>query len=124
MYLNCGPDRITSTPSLSLTFNQSLVEGKLPNEWKHANVVAILIDTDKSLVTLTSNYRPILLLSLPSKLMERHVYNLLLDHLNSRNFMSESQFGFRLKRGTINTLLVVSHDWHQYLNTGYDVFVV
>ena len=132
--VSCGPDRITArmmklfahqiAPSLSLIFNQSLAEGKVPSEWKHANVVAIPKDTDKSLITLVSNYRPISLLSLPSKLMERHVYNLLLDHLNSRNLLSDSQFGFRLKRGTVNALLVATHDWHQHLNAGHDVCVV
>ena len=118
--VSCGPDRITARmmklfahqiiPSLGLIFNQSLAEGKVPTEWKLANVVAIPKDDNKALITLVSNYRPISLLSLPSKLMERHVYNLLLDHLNNINFLSDSQFGFRSKRGTVNALLVVTHD--------------
>ena len=104
--VSCGPDLITAkmlkllahqiAPSLCQIFSQSLSEGKLPTEWKHA-VTPIPKDGNKSLV---SSYRPISLLSLPSKLLEWHVYNLLLDHLNSHNILSDSQFGFRSKCGT------------------------
>ena len=128
---SCGSDMITAkllklfsiflAPSLCKVFNQSLEFGKLPVEWKHANVTPIPKNDNRSLI---SNYRPISLLSIPSKLLERHVYNLLLDHLNSKNFLSEFQFGFRSKRGTTNALLCATHDWHRYLEMGKDVCVV
>ena len=129
--VSCGPDLITARmlklfahqipPSLCHIFNQSLSEGKLPKEWKHANVTPIPKDGNKSLV---SSYRPISLLSLPSKLLERHVYGLLLDYLNSYNILSDSQFGFRSKCGTANALLIATHDWHQCLEAGQDVCVL
>ena len=66
----CGPDLITArmlklfahqiAPSLCQIFNQSLSEGKLPEEWKHANMTPILKDGNKSLV---SSYHPISLLN-------------------------------------------------------------
>ena len=129
--VSCGPDHITArmlklfahqiAPSLCQIFNQSLSEGKLPKEWKRANVTPIPKDSHKSLV---SSYRPMSLLSLPSKLLEQHVYSLLLDYLNSHNILSDSQFGFRLKCGTANALLIATHDWHQCLEVGQDVCVV
>ena len=63
-------------------------------------------------------------MSIPSKLLERHVYNLILDHISSNNLLSEFQFGFRSKPGTINALLCATHDWHRYLETSKDVCVV
>lgn len=84
-------------------------------------MIPIPKDGNKSLV---SSYRPISLLSLPSKLLEPHVYNLLLDYLNSHNILSDSQFGFCSKCGTANTLLIATHDWHQCLEAGQDVCVV
>ena len=99
--VSCGPDHITArmlklfahqiAPSLCQIFNQSLSEGKLPKEWKRANVTPIPKDGHKSLV---SSYRPMSLLSLPSKLLEQHVYSLLLDYLNSQNILSDLMFGF------------------------------
>ena len=83
---SCGSDMITAkflklfsnflAPSLCKVFNQPLEFGKLPIEWKHANVTLIPKNDNR---TLISNYRPISLLSIPSKLLERHVFNLLLD---------------------------------------------
>ena len=43
----------------------------------------------------SNNYRPISLLSVVSKVLERHVYNLIASHLET-NPLSDSQWGFRL----------------------------
>ena len=43
---------------------------------------------------LVSNYRPISLLSIPSKLLERIIHNKLMNHLLSNSIISRQQFGF------------------------------
>ena len=63
---SCGSDMITAkflklfssflAPSLCKVFNQSLESGKLPVEWKHANVTPIPKNTDRFLDLQLSAY--------------------------------------------------------------------
>ena len=76
-----GPDEISGrllkecsneiAPSLTALFNKSLALGKVPREWKEANVVPVAKKGD---VHMVSNYRPISLLSLVSKLLKQVVH--------------------------------------------------
>ena len=58
-------------PSLCCLFNKSLNTGTLPDEWKLANVVPV---HKKGNAEYTENYRPISLLPIVSKVLERCVY--------------------------------------------------
>ena len=84
----CGPDLITAR-MLKLFANlfhlhsrrkSSLSTGIVPTEWKCSNIAPI---PKSSNATLTSNYRPISLLSIPGKILEKKVYNILLEELDS-----------------------------------------
>ena len=96
-----GPNGISSqilkisassvAPQLSALFNLSLSSGSVPTDWKLSNITPVYKAGDPSLV---SNYRPISLLSLPSKILERIVHNKLLDYLLSNSLRSRSQIGF------------------------------
>ena len=47
-----------------------------------------------------TNYRPISVLPVISKILEKCVYAQFIDHLESHQLLSSSQFGFRKKRNT------------------------
>ena len=47
-----------------------------------------------------SNYRPISVLPILSKILERAVRNQLYEHMEVNNLFNDSQFGFRRKRST------------------------
>ena len=66
------------TPSLFLLYNQSLETGEFPGAWKLANIVPIYKKGNKDHV---ENYRPISLLNIISKVLERCVLVRLRDHL-------------------------------------------
>ena len=61
---------------LSILFNKSLSECKFPDKWKSAIIMSLY---KKGEINLSSNYRPIALLSCIGKLIERvvhkHIYN-------------------------------------------------
>ena len=52
------------------------------------------------------------LLPVVSKVLERHLHQLLMDQLLSRNVLSDMQFEFRRDRSTIIPLLVATYQWH------------
>ena len=84
----CGPDGIPSrllveladeiAPSLSKLLNMSLSLGVVPSKWKLANITPVFEADDP---TLSSNYRPISLLCVLSKVLERRIHNHSYQHL-------------------------------------------
>ena len=61
-------------------------------EWNTSNIVLIPKCSPPS--SSLSNFRPISLLSLVSKLLEKHVHSILLDFCFNQNLISPYQFGF------------------------------
>ena len=51
------------------------------------------------------NFRPISLLSCPSKLLERLIYNRMVPFLEENHILGDQQFGFRKGRSTTDQLL-------------------
>jgi len=75
-------------------FNESLRQGKLPTEWKHQLTFPVL--KNQSIKhPKPSDFRPIALLSVIYKLMERILEKRLRKHAETHNWIPENQFGFR-----------------------------
>ena len=106
------------TPAVTKLFNMSIQSGKLPNEWKHALVTPIPKPDNKS---DPANYRPIFLLSILSKLLEKQIHIHLLKHLQEQSGISNSQWGFTNAK---STLLTAVQTWHQILENGADVCAI
>ena len=111
-----GPDRIPArllkhcapyiSSSLSDLFNNSLMNtGKVPSEWKISNITPIPKGGQKN---EASNNRPISLLFIVSKVLERCIYNQLINHLS--NQLHNLQFGFLKGKSTTSQLLQVLHE--------------
>lgn len=85
-----GPDQLPArilkgtaeviAPSLTDLFNKALRLGAIPEDWKLANVVPVYKKDQKDHV---ENYRPISLLPIVSKLLERCIFNNIKDHVLS-----------------------------------------
>ncbi len=65
-----------------------------------------------------ANYRPISLLSLVGKLLERLVHSALMGYLLDHDIFSASQFGFRPGGSTQEALLFASQFWHSTMELG------
>lgn len=91
---------------LPLTYicNLSLTTSIFPQDWKMAKVTPIHKSGDKS---KAENYRPISVLSIVSKIVERSVHDQLYTYLMSNNILHPSQSGFRKHHSTTTTLLDV-----------------
>ena len=107
-----GPDKVSPrllkearselTEPLTILFNKTLVAGKVPHEWKQANVTPIFKKGDKS---LPANYRPISLTSVACKLMETILRDKIVKYLEENKILNDSQHGFRNKRSCLTNLL-------------------
>ena len=87
---------LKSTPenilhALSHVFNLSLINGEYIENFKVAKVISIF---KKGCVHEVKNYRPISLLPVMSKILEKLIYRQLVSFLNQKNFFHKYQFGF------------------------------
>ena len=104
--------------SLSDLFNKSITTGMLPTVWKFVRVVPI---PKSGCSKDPANYRPISILTVISKLLEKHIYNLLLLHLNSVSPLSQHQWGFTAGKSTTTALLFFTHNCQAALDSGDEV---
>ncbi len=72
-------------------FKLSFAQGIVPKQLKVAKVIPIFKSGDK--LTM-DNYRPISLLNVFSKIMEKIVVQRLMNFFNTHNIISNWQFGF------------------------------
>lgn len=79
-------------------YNQCLNEGYFPDEWKKSDLVVLLKSPDK-VRSDPSSYRPICLLPVMGKVLERVMVNRLGDRLAEEG-ESGSQFGFKSGKST------------------------
>ena len=71
-----------------------------------------------------SNYRPISILPILSKLLERHIYQIIDSHISTSAPISDDQWGFSFGKSTSLALLSNTHDWYQSLDHGNEVCTV
>ena len=110
------------TPSLTnYLFNLSLMTGTLPSQWKKSQIVPIPKDNNAS---SPPNYRPISLLPIISKTLERHVHSLILGHLQTHHPLSAYQWGFLESRSTVAALLYCTNEWLKALESGKEICAV
>ena len=74
--------------SITKLFNLSLTTGIFPTDWKFARVIPIPKTGNPE---SPSNYRPISILPIISELLEKHVHNLLYQHLSNNCPLSPNQ---------------------------------
>ena len=77
---------------LTHIMNMSILHGVFPSELKIAKVIPLFKAGDKMVM---SNYRPVSVLPLFSKILERLMYTRLLKFINENGLLYKFQFGFR-----------------------------
>lgn len=106
---------------LCLLFTQALQSGVVPDDWKIAQIVPIFKAGNCSLPT---NYRPISLTSVPSKLLEHIISSNLMAHLESVNYFYSHQHGFRKHYSCETQLAEFTQDLLQQMDNNLQVDAV
>ena len=82
----------------------SLLNGVFPSELKIARVIPLFKSGESNKF---SNYRPVSVLPLFSKILERLMYSRLLSFINKHNILYAYQFGFRMQHSPNLALIVL-----------------
>ncbi len=101
-------------PYLTCILNTSIVTGCFPSLWKHAIVVPIYKTGD---VNEPKNYRPISLLPIISKILEKVIARQLTLYLEENHLLSSTQHGFRASLSTDSALLKLSDKLYENSDT-------
>ena len=123
-----GPDNVPTrllkefadelTPALTLVFQASLQQGKVPDDWKAALVTPVFKKGDR---TVPANYRPISLTSVCCKLLEHIIHSQVMDHLELHDILADQQHGFRKKRSCESQLVLTIHDLASAIEQGEQI---
>ena len=106
---------IIAVPLVDIT-NLSFENGKYFDNLKIAKVIPTFKEKGSEL--LSSNYRPISLLSNINKIIEKLMHERLYDFLTKHNCIYELQFGFRKKHSTIHALMKLTDNIRHSLDNG------
>ena len=106
-------------PSLCVLFNVSIATHTVPSEWKQTNVVPVFKKGDKHSV---KNYRPISLLCVVSKVMERCIFNHLYPFVAP--FIHHLQHGFMKHKSCTSQLLKVYNTIGSILDKGGQIDII
>ena len=112
-----GPDGIPArilkvaaeeiAPALSIIFQKSLETGEIPSSWLRANVSPIFKKGNR---TDASNYRPVSLTAITSKVLEHIIHSHIMYHFDSHSILSDKQHGFRSKHSCESQLIMTVND--------------
>ena len=112
-----GPDEISNqllklaspyiSGSLTYIFNLCIEQNISPQNFKKQVIPLAKTRDHKNL----NDYRPISLLSVLSKLLERHVHQHLVIYLETRDLFHPLQSGFRRKHSCNTTLARLTYSW-------------
>ena len=103
------------TPILTLLFNKSFSEGVFPSVLKYAKVVPIHKGDSKFIM---SNYRPIALIPIIGKCMEKLMHSRLYDFLTKMNILYKRQYGFQKGKSTEQAIFDIHENVASSLEKG------
>lgn len=102
-------------------FNAILSTGYFPDKWTEGVIIPIYKKGDKR---NPSNYRGITLVSCLSKLFTSILNKRIEVFCSNNNTISDSQFGFRKGRSTVDAIFILQSIIQQYLNSNSRLYVL
>jgi len=88
--------------------------------WKRS----IIVPVPKTSACTPDSYRPVSLLSVLSKILEHHMYSIIINHLQTFHPLAESQWGFSHGKSTVTGLLTTMYSWLSILEGGGEIGAV
>ena len=117
----CKDAFLVLVPQLVYMFNLSFGKSQFPDKWKEATIIPLFKGGKK---TEVGNYRPISLLPIPGKLLEKVAHANLSKFLKENNILSAKQGGFRKGFSTASTIASLTDDILSNTNGGLTTMAV
>ena len=106
---------------LAIIFKQYVNTGIFPSEWEKGNIVLI---HKKGTKRTLKNYRPVSLLPICGKILERSMFNEMFKFFIENELISSNQSGFKSSDSCVNELVSITHEIYKSFEKGHEVRVV
>ena len=103
---------------LCCIYNSTLLNGKLPSDWKKAIISPRFKGGDRK---KPESYRPISLTCISCKVLEKIITRRMHDYLDRYNLLTPTQHGFRRNRSCVTNLLYARESWTDTVAKGSQV---
>ena len=110
-------------PMLTHIVNLSIRTSTFPSAWKYAKVIPLLKSTDSDPL-LPKSYRPVALLPVLSKILEKIVFNQLVSYLEENQLVHPNLHGSRPGHNTATALVQLYDMWAEEIENGKMVGVL
>ena len=100
-------------PGLQLVLNKIIESRTVPDRWKIARLKSAFKKGPKD---ETENYRPLSMLSIPSKILEGQICRPLNNHLDIHELSTPAKWGFKEGKSIESLLLHMTEDWRKALD--------
>ena len=111
--LHCAAPVIAE--SLTYIYNLCITKNVFPTMWKEAKVAPLHKGGSKDVM---DNFRPISVLPLLSKVLEKHVQICFIEYLNRNTLIHDTQSGFRPNHSCETALLHMTEQWIKAVDEG------
>ena len=103
---------------LQMIFNQVLISGSFPSDWKKANIVPIHKKGNKQTL---KNYHPVSLLPIYGKIFGRIMFKEMFRFFLDNKLITTNQSGFKPGDSYINQLLSITHEIYKSFDDWLEV---
>ena len=103
------------TPALTHIINLSLRHNTYPEKWKSSKVVPLYKKDDP---LNPKNYRPVALIPVLSKVLERVVSQQIIQYLSKNNILNPNHHAYRSKHKTSTAMIQMVNSWAEALESG------
>ena len=103
-------------PSVCHILNLSLVSNKFPTKWKIAKIVPLYKGKGSKLDP--KNYRPVAILPILSKVLERAMFQQLVAFMDNNNFFNPNHHAYRSFHSTTTAMLQMYTTWLDAIEEG------
>ena len=100
-------------PGLQIVLNKIIESKTVPDSWKKARLKSAFKKGPKD---VTENYRPLSMLTIPSKILEGQICRPVSNHLDLHHLSTPAQWGFKEGKSTEGLLLHMTEDWRKALD--------
>ena len=95
---------LRSFPAVFMEIYECLRKGLFPKQWKRS-VILPIVKPGKEGINEVCKYRPISLLSIGGKVLEKLLIDRINHHLHSNNLLNKNQYGFLPQISTVDGAL-------------------
>ena len=100
---------------LTKIINYCITNGVFPKRWKEAKIIPM---QKTGPIDDISCYRPISILPILSKIIEKHIFISFYEYLDRYSLISRNQSGFRRSHSCETSLLEMVQNWYDNVNKG------